>query len=114
MQDVELSAVVPVYNEVENVAALHEELSVALKAIGRPYEIIFVDDGSSDGTVAALLALRQGDPQLRIVKLARNYGQTAAMAAGSQPLPIPCTGRFRKVFFARSYSGSPMPNTPNG
>ncbi len=82
MQDVELSAVVPVYNEVENVAALHEELSVALKAIGRPYEIIFVDDGSSDGTVAALLALRQGDPQLRIVKLARNYGQTAAMAAG--------------------------------
>ncbi len=82
MQNVELSAVIPVYNEVENVAALYEELSFSLKAIGRPYEIIFVDDGSSDGTIAALIALRQSDPLLRIVKLARNYGQTAAMAAG--------------------------------
>jgi len=82
MDDVEISAVVPVYNEVENVAALHQELKAALETIGRSYEIIFVDDGSSDGTVEALAALRQVDARLRVVKLARNYGQTAAMAAG--------------------------------
>jgi len=82
MPAVEISAVIPVYNEVENVAALHAEISAALGAIGRPFEILFVDDGSSDGTVEALLRLRANDPQLRIITLARNYGQTAAMSAG--------------------------------
>lgn len=82
MGDVELSAVIPVHNEVDNVVALHEELRAALTKIGRPFEILFVDDGSHDGTLEALLALRQHDTHLRVIKLARNYGQTAALAAG--------------------------------
>jgi glycosyltransferase involved in cell wall biosynthesis len=77
-----LSVVVPIYNERENVQPLHEALTDALRLLGRSYEIVFVDDGSTDGTRDAMRALAAVDPHLRLVLFRRNYGQTAAMAAG--------------------------------
>ena len=78
----DLSVVVPLYNEEPNVAELHRELTAALGAWGRPYEILFVDDGSTDGTFPVLQELQAGDPRVRVVALRRNFGQTAAFAAG--------------------------------
>src|SRR5688572_22430210 len=78
----QVSVVIPVYNEVENLPALHEALNWALANSGRSYEIVLVDDGSGDGTRQALRALAARDPHLRAVLFAHNQGQTAAMAAG--------------------------------
>ncbi|MBL8723544.1 MAG: glycosyltransferase family 2 protein [Planctomycetes bacterium] len=80
----ELSVVVPIYNERDNVAPLHEALTYALAALGLPYEIVLVDDGSRDGTRDVLRSLGAVDPHLRVILFRRNYGQTAAMAAGFQ------------------------------
>lgn len=79
---VDVSFVVPVYNEIENVDALVEEINQAGRELKRPYEIVIVDDGSSDGTVMQLRKLSKRNPELRVVCLKRNYGQTAATAAG--------------------------------
>ena len=78
----DLSVVIPLYNEAPNVAELHRELTAALGAWGRPYELLFIDDGSADGTFPALKALQAGDPHLRVIAFRRNFGQTAAFAAG--------------------------------
>jgi glycosyltransferase involved in cell wall biosynthesis len=77
-----LSVVIPLYNEEENVTALVRELSEVLDGLGRPAEIVAVDDGSTDRSYQRLVALQAEEPRLRLVRLARNYGQTAAMAAG--------------------------------
>lgn len=77
-----VSVVIPVYNEQENVAEGFREVSGVLRTVGLPYEIIYVDDGSRDATVATLLESVGNDPHLRLVQLRRNFGQTAAMAAG--------------------------------
>jgi glycosyltransferase involved in cell wall biosynthesis len=79
---VDVSFVVPVYNEIENVDALVDEINQAGRELKRPYEIVIVDDGSSDGTVMQLRKLSKRNPELRVVCLKRNYGQTAATAAG--------------------------------
>ena len=78
----DLSVVIPLYNEEPNVAELHRELTAALGSWGRSYELLFVDDGSMDGTFAALKAIQAGDPRTRVIALRRNFGQTAAFAAG--------------------------------
>jgi glycosyltransferase involved in cell wall biosynthesis len=78
----ELSVVFPAYNEVECLDTLVRELRAVLDQIGRPAEIIAVDDGSTDGTFERLVALRADEPRLRVVRLQRNYGQTAGLAAG--------------------------------
>ena len=78
----DLSVVIPLYNEESNVAELHRELTAALGAWGRPYEILLIDDGSTDGTLAALTALQAGDTRVRVIAFRRNFGQTAAFAAG--------------------------------
>ena len=78
----DLSIVVPVHDEEDNVAPLYEQLSAALEALGRSYEIIVVDDGSRDDTYQRLTRLAEGDDAFRLIKLRRNFGQTAAMAAG--------------------------------
>lgn len=79
---VELSVVIPAYNEEESVGPLYEELREVLSASGRSYEIIFVDDGSTDATFERLRALHEQDPTVKIVKFRSNFGQSAAMKAG--------------------------------
>ena len=79
---VALSVVVPVHDEADNVDALYRSLRQSLDGLGRTYEIIVVDDGSRDDTYLRLTRLADGDSRLRLVRLRRNFGQTAAMAAG--------------------------------
>ena len=78
----ELSIVVPLYNEAESLPALVEQLLAALRPLGRSFELVLVDDGSSDGTAAVLRQLAAQTPELVAVLLRRNYGQTPAMSAG--------------------------------
>lgn len=78
----ELSIFLPVYNEEPNLPPLHAKLDTALKALGRTAEIIYVDDGSTDDGLNVLREIARRDPRVRVVALRRNYGQTAAMAAG--------------------------------
>jgi glycosyltransferase involved in cell wall biosynthesis len=78
----EVSLVIPVYDEEGNVEPLHTELTRVGQALAKPYEIVFVNDGSRDGTLARLEALRATDPQLRIVDLDGNFGEAAALSAG--------------------------------
>jgi glycosyltransferase involved in cell wall biosynthesis len=77
-----LSVVVPIYNEEENIPMLHQRLTEALEALGYPYEIIAVDDGSRDGSFALLRQIAEQDRRLRVVRLRRNFGQTAGFSAG--------------------------------
>ncbi len=82
-QNPALSVVVPFFDEQDNVEALHAEIVVAMTSIGRPWEAIYVDDGSRDATWDRLLAARASHPgHVRAVRLRRNFGQTAARAAG--------------------------------
>ncbi len=77
-----ISIFLPVLNEEPNLLPLHEKLDVALGKLGRSAEIIYVDDGSTDGSLKILREIARLDPRVRVVALRRNYGQTAAMAAG--------------------------------
>ncbi len=77
----EISVVIPLYNEEANVGSLLDELLPALRALGRRFEVICVDDGSGDGTFAALKRAAAGERALRLVRFRRNFGQTAAMTA---------------------------------
>jgi len=78
----ELSIVIPVRNESPNIETLYGELTDTLSSFGRPYEIIVIEDGSSDDTFDVLAKLQSRDPRLRIIRFRRNFGQTAAFAAG--------------------------------
>ena len=78
----ELSIIVPLYNERENVNPLYCAIVNAITPLGVDYEILFIDDGSTDSTFANACLLAAKDPRLRVVKFRKNYGQTAAMAAG--------------------------------
>ncbi|MFZ5906311.1 MAG: glycosyltransferase family 2 protein [Nitrospirota bacterium] len=77
-----LSVVIPVYNEEENVRMLHEKLKDALDPLNTEYEIIMVDDGSSDRTLSLLEEIQRQDTNVMVLSLRRNFGQTAAFAAG--------------------------------
>jgi glycosyltransferase involved in cell wall biosynthesis len=79
---VDLSVVVPVRDEADNLGELHRELAAALRATGLSYEILFVDDGSRDGSFDRLRKIAERDSSVVTIKLTRNYGQTAALAAG--------------------------------
>ncbi len=78
----DLSIVLPVYNEAGNLEAFIPELSAALQAMDHSYEIIAVDDGSTDNSVEVLRRLKADEPHLRIIRFRRNFGQTAGFAAG--------------------------------
>src|SRR5919109_2802239 len=82
MQATDISVVVPMRNESPNVAELHAQLTAALTAFGRPYEIIAIEDGSTDDTFAALASVQARDARLRVIRFRRNFGQTAAFSAG--------------------------------
>ena len=77
-----LSIVIPVFNEAANVAELHQQLTASLEPMGRPYEILIVDDGSTDGTLQRLVEIEGRDRRVRVLRLRRNFGQTAAFSAG--------------------------------
>jgi len=78
----DLSVIIPVYNEELNLAAMLEQVHAALAPMGRSYEVIFIDDGSTDGSYALLARIAQIDPTLTIVRFRRNFGQTPSMQAG--------------------------------
>jgi len=79
---VDLSIVIPVRNEAPSLETLHEELTRTMVAWGRSYEIIVIDDGSTDDGFQILARLQAADPRLRVIRFRRNFGQTAAFAAG--------------------------------
>ncbi len=81
-KDITLSMVVPVYNEVESISGLFTELKASLEALPFPWEIIFVDDGSSDGTNEKLIEIQAASTQVGVVQFRKNFGQTAALSAG--------------------------------
>jgi glycosyltransferase involved in cell wall biosynthesis len=81
---VSISVVIPIYNERDNIDLCHEQLTKVLVGFGREYELIFVDDGSRDGSSAKLAALAADDRHVKVVEFRRNFGQTAAMQAGLQ------------------------------
>src|SRR5512147_1186426 len=79
----ELSLVLPILNEEENLPLLMEALTAALNPLGRSWEVLFVDDGSNDKTIDILRSFAQDDPEhVRAISFRRNFGQTAALAAG--------------------------------
>ena len=78
----DLSVVIPIRNESPNVRKLYEELVTVLGAWGRPFELVIVDDGSTDDSFAILAELQARDPRLRVIRFRRNFGQTAAFSAG--------------------------------
>ncbi len=78
----DLSVVIPIHNEAPNLEPLHRELTETLGAWGRPYEILLIDDGSTDGSFEKLKTIQAGDPRVRVIQFRRNFGQTAAFAAG--------------------------------
>jgi dolichol-phosphate mannosyltransferase len=79
-----LSVVVPVKDEEESLSPLHREITAALMELGVPSEIVYVDDGSTDGSAGVLRSLAQQDPRVRVGSLDRNYGQSTAMIAGAE------------------------------
>jgi len=78
----QISVVVPFFNEEANVDEMYNRLKAVLDGTGRTYELIFVDDGSRDGTYTRLRAMYDRDPAVRVIKLRRNFGQTAGLQAG--------------------------------
>ena len=82
MSEVQISVVIPVYNEEPNLPELRSQLNEVLPTLGISYEVILVDDGSSDGSFAVMREMALEDPHYRAIRLRRNYGQTAAIACG--------------------------------
>jgi glycosyltransferase involved in cell wall biosynthesis len=78
----DLSIIVPLLNEEESLVPLHQQLTAVLSRLGKSFEIIFVNDGSSDGSYALLCRLAEADTNVKVINLRRNFGQTAAMSAG--------------------------------
>jgi glycosyltransferase involved in cell wall biosynthesis len=79
-----LSIVVPLFNEEDNVVPLYRDLKKVLEALGREYEIIFVDDGSTDSSNEVLQRLAKNNKEIKIIQFRKNFGQTAAIAAGAE------------------------------
>ena len=77
-----VSVVIPLYNEEENVRELHARLKTVLDALGKDYEVLFIDDGSTDSTLSLLQDIQAQDNRIVVLSLRRNFGQTAAFAAG--------------------------------
>ncbi len=81
-ETLDISVVIPVYNEEKNIPLLYDELSAALNEIGKSYEVIVVDDGSKDNSFERLQEIHEKDTRWQIIRFRRNFGQTAGMSAG--------------------------------
>ena len=77
-----ISVVIPIYNEEENLTLLYDEVTEVMKSMDSSYEILFVDDGSTDTSLAILQSMQAADPHVAVIQFRRNFGQTAAMSAG--------------------------------
>ncbi len=82
IRQTDLSVIVPFYNEEENIRRMHAAIVSAVEPLGISFEMVLVNDGSRDGTLAAAIDIARHDPRVRVVNFRRNYGQTPAMAAG--------------------------------
>ena len=82
MAELDVSIVIPLYNEQDNIPTLYEQLTAVLSTLGRSYEILIVDDGSKDKSYDLLKELHEKDPHIHVIRLRRNFGQTAAFSAG--------------------------------
>ena len=78
----DVSVVIPLFNEMDNIMALYAALRSVMEKLERTWEIVFVDDGSTDATYSLLRRLNQEDSSVIVIRLSRNFGQTAALAAG--------------------------------
>lgn len=78
----EVSVIIPIFNEEENISTLYDTLAESLESMGRTWEAVFIDDGSKDGSLPILRALCARDDRVRVIRLRRNFGQTAALSAG--------------------------------
>ena len=78
----EISIVIPVYNERENLVLLDEQITKHMKPLNKDYEVVLVDDGSKDGSAELIRTLKNGNPRLRLIRFGHNHGQTAAFLAG--------------------------------
>src|SRR5262245_7951608 len=85
----ELSIIIPVYNEVDNVEVLYQEIVAALPSERFIYEVIFIDDGSTDGTSERLKSLSQVHPHLRVLHHKKNFGQSAGLVSGAKIAQYP-------------------------
>lgn len=79
---IQLSVIIPIYNEEENIPSLYKELNDVLARLGKTFEIIFIDDGSSDNSLMLLNEIQQNDSHVVVISFRKNFGQTAAMSAG--------------------------------
>ena len=82
MAELDVSIVIPLYNEQDNIPTLYEQLTAVLSTLGRSYEILIVDDGSKDKSYDLLKELHEKDPHIHVIRFRRNFGQTAAFSAG--------------------------------
>ena len=81
-QTPELSIVIPIRNEAENLPELYKQFTAALTGFGRPYEILLIDDGSTDASAKILAGMAASDWHVRVIRFRRNFGQTAGFSAG--------------------------------
>lgn len=81
-ENVDISIIIPVFNEEDNIDRLYEEIVAVMRTLDDEYEIIFIDDGSSDGSLGLLTALRGKNKKVKIISFRKNFGQTAALSAG--------------------------------
>ena len=82
MKEIQLSVIIPVFNEEGNIDPLYREIKGALEGLGAEYEILAIDDGSTDDSFTVLKRLHEEDPRVKVIRFRRNFGQTAAFAAG--------------------------------
>ena len=78
----DLSLVIPVFNEEENIMQLYDEILETMEGLNIDYEVLFIDDGSTDETQSLLKKIQEEDPHIKIIIFRRNFGQTAALSAG--------------------------------
>lgn len=81
-RQLELSLIIPVLNEEKNLPILYKEIIASCTDLGKSFEMLFIDDGSTDGSEQVLKDIHQSDPRVRLIRFRRNFGQTAALSAG--------------------------------